>query len=327
MAIQAICPSCGAQINNYVKCEYCGSHLIRLHELNNLTSTIYSGLIEAIQKNLSSQGKSNSLYIVTKVKGYSYLDISVRNYITYRSNNDDDLIEFVPDSFNDNKTHLMLLLRFSSRERRFLDKFKKHEIYKIFFSYLYEQDEHLYMFDFEDDMESLIKILSTLLSEIFEIPIKSLNLKFENSESKKISPAMYADNRAIMEKNRILEYELKKMHEIKKKSIIWAITLIISIAIIYFYITCTPKRSTFIILPILIVTILLTQVYLYQNLGRVEKKHIIWGIASILSLLIIHFLTQVATYQVIKSCKSVKSIFSNSDLCTTNFRLVKGCGL
>jgi hypothetical protein len=38
-------------------------------------------------------------------------------------------------------------------------------------------------------------------------------------------------------------------------------------------------------------------------------------------------LTQVATFQVIKSCKSVKSIFTNSDLCTTNFRLVKGSGL
>jgi hypothetical protein len=45
------------------------------------------------------------------------------------------------------------------------------------------------------------------------------------------------------------------------------------------------------------------------------------------NLFCILILTQVATFQVIKSCKSVKSIFSNSDLCTTNFRLVKGCGL
>ena len=37
--------------------------------------------------------------------------------------------------------------------------------------------------------------------------------------------------------------------------------------------------------------------------------------------------THIATNQVINLCKSATSIFSNSDLCTTNFRFVKGCGL
>ena len=39
------------------------------------------------------------------------------------------------------------------------------------------------------------------------------------------------------------------------------------------------------------------------------------------------YLIHIAVRQVTSFCKSNKSIFSNSDLCTTNFRLVKGCGL
>ena len=58
------------------------------------------------------------------------------------------------------------------------------------------------------------------------------------------------------------------------------------------------------------------------------RKWIAWYHQIGLNLLLSTFiLTHIAAYQVTNFCKSSTSIFSNSDLCTTNFRFVKGCDL